>query len=172
MAKRDCFRASVFQLQAVAREVLERTNEFMDLAKTMELPENSKNRRYFSDLPLLSAIAKEEYRQRRAREQFFDPALFGEPAWDLLLDLFIQRAAGKAVSISSASVASGVPSTTALRWIGLLEEQKLVRRTACPSDKRVSWVELSEEAFLKVAAALRTRAPSVLLEPIKHAARP
>src|SRR3546814_5777917 len=55
--------------------------------------------------------------QRQLRARFFDPALFGDPAWDMLLDLTAARAEHNRVSVTSLCIASGVPLTTALRWI-------------------------------------------------------
>ena len=40
-----------------------------------------------TDDELLGLIAEELYRNRRRRAQHFSQRLFGEPAWDILLDL-------------------------------------------------------------------------------------
>ena len=71
-------------------------------------------------------------RQRQLRARFFEGDLFADPAWDMLLDLTAARAEHTRVSITSLCIASGVPPTTALRWIGqmtdagLLEDRKSV----------------------------------------------
>ncbi len=83
---------------------------------------------------------------RRARARFLPVDLFGEPAWDLLLDLFIAGEEGKPISITSACIASGVPSTTALRWIGVLDERGLISRDPDPEDGRRIYVSLTEAA--------------------------
>ncbi len=57
-------------------------------------------------------------RQRQLRARFFDGDLFADPAWDMLLDLTAARAEHVRVSVTSLCIASGVPPTTALRWIG------------------------------------------------------
>ncbi len=65
--------------------------------------------------------AKEYYRKRRLRERMFgNPDLFADPAWDILIDLFIASEEGRKISVSSACIASAVPTTTALRWIKIL----------------------------------------------------
>ncbi|MCB2078548.1 MAG: MarR family transcriptional regulator, partial [Novosphingobium sp.] len=56
-------------------------------------------------------------RQRQLRTRFFDGDLFADPAWDMLLDLTAARAEHARVSVTSLCIASGVPPTTALRWI-------------------------------------------------------
>ena len=80
---------------------------------------------------------------RRARAQFFSPGLFADPAWDILLDLFMARLAQVRVSTSSLCEASNVPSTTALRWIKLLERDGLVMRRDDPFDGRRVFIELT-----------------------------
>lgn len=91
---------------------------------------------------------KEEYRRRRLRERFIRAEiLLGEPAWDLLLDLAIQRCERHVVSVTSASLASRVPTTTALRWIAILEQEGLVFRTSDIEDKRRSLVAITDAGF-------------------------
>lgn len=90
------------------------------------------------------SIARRHYAARRIRDRIFDdPDLFGEPAWDILLDLFAAELRGEAISITSACIASGVPSTTALRWVGLLEAKGYVERKPDPVDARRSFVGLT-----------------------------
>ncbi|MEZ5655102.1 MAG: hypothetical protein R3E04_04340 [Sphingobium sp.] len=65
-------------------------------------------------------VAKLALRIRRRRDAIFSDELgassiFGEAAWDMLLDLFVSRSENKRVSVSSLCIASGVPATTALR---------------------------------------------------------
>jgi DNA-binding MarR family transcriptional regulator len=89
--------------------------------------------------------AENLYNLRRQREKFFDKSLFGEPAWDLLLDLFIQGERGKQVSISSACVGAAVPTTTALRWVTTLMTKGLLCRVTDDTDARRSILKLTRE---------------------------
>ena len=99
------------------------------------------------DPALLAAIAKAEYGGRRRRDALFGRPLFAEPAWDMLLDLYVQRHRNKAVSIHSLCIAAAVPQTTAFRWIGKLERSGLATRSPCTHDARVIHVQLSEEGI-------------------------
>jgi hypothetical protein len=85
-------------------------------------------------------------RQRQLRARFFDPALFADPAWDMLLDLTAARAEHKRVSVTSLCIASGVPPTTALRWIGQLTAAGLLVRIADDTDRRRAFLALSDAA--------------------------
>lgn len=91
--------------------------------------------------------AKEYYRKRRLRERMFaDPHLFADPAWDILIDLYIASEEGRGISISSACIASAVPITTALRWIKILEQGGHISRHEDPSDARRVFMALTESA--------------------------
>lgn len=100
-----------------------------------------------SDASELARIVK----ARRLRGRHFDPTLFADPAWDMLLDLMAARIAGKPVAVSSLCIAAAVPATTALRWIRMLTDAGLFGRHADPNDGRRVFIDLSEDA----AAAMR-----------------
>lgn len=91
--------------------------------------------------------AERLYRSRRNREQNFPEILFGEPAWDMMLDLFINRLKGKRISVTSLCIASCVPSTTALRWLSILEHSNVVAKEPSKLDKRTTYLELTDEYF-------------------------
>lgn len=82
-------------------------------------------------------------KERRMRDQFFDRGLFADPVWDMLLDLWVARASGRLVSVSSLCIASAVPPTTALRWIERLASDGYVLRSSDPRDSRRRHVSLS-----------------------------
>ena len=85
-------------------------------------------------------------RQRQLRARFFDGDMFADPAWDMLLDLTAARAEHTRVSVTSLCIASGVPPTTALRWIGQMTESGLFERVEDESDRRRAFITLSERA--------------------------
>ncbi|MGB7656322.1 MAG: winged helix DNA-binding protein [Novosphingobium sp.] len=85
-------------------------------------------------------------RQRQARTRFFDGDLFGDPAWDMLLDLTAARAEHSRVSVTSLCIASGVPPTTALRWIGQMIDAGLLERVDDETDRRRAFITLTEKA--------------------------
>jgi hypothetical protein len=85
-------------------------------------------------------------RQRQMRAQFLDGDLFADPAWDMLLDLTAARAEHTRVSVTSLCIASGVPPTTALRWIGVMTESGLLERTEDDIDRRRAFIALTDQA--------------------------
>lgn len=92
----------------------------------------------------LAVMARVISTQRNRRRDYISHDLLGEPAWDMLLDLFVQYAGGARVSTTSLCIASQVPTSTALRYIGLLEETGYVSRSPSDADRRVTFVSLTE----------------------------
>jgi predicted transcriptional regulator len=90
-------------------------------------------------------------RHRQARVRYFRDEIFADPAWDILLDLAAARVEHKRVSVTSLCIAAGVPATTALRWIGLLTEEGLLKRVEDDTDRRRAFVALTDRAADSVA---------------------
>lgn len=97
-------------------------------------------------------LVREIIRQRQLRGRFFDPELFADPAWDMLLDLTAAKAEGKQVSVSSLCIAACVPPTTALRWIGQMTEAGLLDRVRDTVDRRRAFIELSAKSRNAISA--------------------
>jgi len=103
----------------------------------------------------LMAMARRIYIGRRARDLYFPPTLFGEPAWDMLLALY--AASDDEQNVSGLIDFSGCPQTTALRYLSVLVDEDLIVRKAHPSDRRVSRISLTSkgkdslEAYLAAA---------------------
>lgn len=91
-------------------------------------------------------LVRKIIRQRQLRARFFDGDLFADPAWDILLDLTAARAEHARVSVTSLCIASGVPPTTALRWISQMVETGLLERVEDEVDRRRAFIALTEKA--------------------------
>lgn len=95
----------------------------------------------------LLVIARNIYRARRGRAEFFNGELFADPAWDILLDLFIAELCGKHVSTTRLCLAAAVPATTAHRYVAHLESVGLVTRASCETDGRVQLRSMTPKGF-------------------------
>ena len=104
--------------------------------------------------------ARRLLRERRSRERMLDGVEFGEPAWDILLTLYIAYHEGKLVSITSLCVAASVPATTALRWISTMEARGQLRRHRDPIHKRRMYMSLSDDALAAMDRYLTALAAS------------
>lgn len=92
---------------------------------------------------------------RNARKRFFGEQLFADPAWDILLELYVLRCDQRRASVSKLSLGAGVPTTTALRWIEKLHSDGLVEREPDPLDARRVWVALSDQGFQAMQSYVR-----------------
>lgn len=104
-----------------------------------------------------AAIIKNVILARGRRGAYLPPELFAEPAWDILLDLFLAHVSQVRISVSSLCLASKVPTTTALRWLNTLEDHQLVERRDDPLDGRRRFIALTpkaHEALTRYFAAL------------------
>ena len=107
------------------------------------------------DAPPIDALRlRAMIRARRVRDDYFRADIFGEPAWDMLLDLAAAGVEGRNVAVSSLCIAAAVPTTTALRWIRALCEAGLFERHDDPNDARRAFISLSDEATRAMAAYL------------------
>ena len=91
--------------------------------------------------------AQLELDNRRARSDSLPVDFFGEPAWQMLLELYIAHYREEQFTVTNLCLASNEPQTTALRWIDILEGHGYVCRTSASYDKRLKIVSLSESAI-------------------------
>ena len=94
----------------------------------------------------LGSLARALHRERRLRDDILSEGLFGEPAWDILLDLFACEEEGRTVRVNSACIGAAVPASTALRYLSELERRGLIERSRDEVDRRGQYVRLSKEA--------------------------
>jgi predicted transcriptional regulator len=144
------------QLRAIARQLDQIAG--LPEAGDASLPDGAASP---PDLPNDDQIAKfamEELGWRVARNQAFgSAALFGEPTWELLLDLFVNWVRGQEVTVTSACIASGVPITTGLRYMSSLIEAGLIVRQPSAHDRRMHIVHLTRRGRKLVRESLIDR---------------
>lgn len=132
---------------------VERLTKHLDSLVSKGAAEGASQRRKFVD-PEIVAEARAELRRRALRAKFFNDSYFGEGCWAILLDLFVCEYDQIEVSVTSSCVASGLPTTSALRSIGLLISDGMICKTANLKDKRSSTLSLSSEGFYSIASAI------------------
>lgn len=94
--------------------------------------------------------AKEEFSERSRRSALFGTAMFGEPAWEMLLALYILDVSGQRQTIGALLQFSSMSMSTAKRWLDYLELHGLVTREEHPTDKRTSFVRLTDSGREKL----------------------
>ena len=92
----------------------------------------------------LKAFARRIYRNRQKRIARFGSRMFGEPAWDMLLLLYLEEG-GERQSQTRLADLSGAARSTTMRWIDHLVRKGLAHREDHPTDKRRNFITLSDE---------------------------
>lgn len=91
-----------------------------------------------------TAVLVEKVIASRARRVSFLPAeLFGEPAWDLMLQLYVAHLSDQLMSAGRLYRCSAVPASTAVRWLKMLLELGLAEKTEDKPDHRWELVKLT-----------------------------
>src|SRR3954449_8943071 len=92
--------------EAIARQIQGLAARLVGLAEP--------GRRQDSALALLARVRAANAARKR-RTKLFDAELFRDPAWDILLHLFLCHLEGRSVTVTEACNASPGPATTSLR---------------------------------------------------------
>ncbi len=112
----------------------------------------------------LTATAENLYRFRRRRDALmttrFGTDIFADPAWDIILDLYIHNSKHQDVCVTSACAAAMVPITTALRYITVLSDRGMIERSRNQKDGRSYLLRLSPDAIRIVEELLTDIVPT------------
>ena len=88
--------------------------------------------------------ARQIVAQRRRRLELFGAAIFGEPAWEMLLLLYVTHTSRR-FTVGQLADQSGASKSTGARWIDYLEQRQFVEKDHHPTDRRLSFVRLSSK---------------------------
>lgn len=97
------------------------------------------------DRQALVGRARQAFLERRRRDRLFGQSMAGEPAWDMLLALYIADVSEARFTLGKLIAHSGVAPSTAHRWLDYLVNRGLVGRKMHPTDRRTVFVELTDE---------------------------
>ncbi len=151
--------ASGTRLRQLSEEVNRIAATLARISSGAESPARAIHPIHGGAVPEVSAESvRQVIRARRLRDRYFDPELFADPAWDMLLDLLQAELTHVRVPVSSLCIAAAVPATTALRWLKAMVAKGLFLRRADPHDGRRVFVELaphSSEAMHRYFGALQ-----------------
>lgn len=92
--------------------------------------------------------AQRAYRDRAARTDYVGTKeIFGEPAWDVMLELFISQTKDEKVSVKSACINSDAPASTTMRWLMVLEQHGLISTAQDPDDPKRCLIHLTATGY-------------------------
>lgn len=95
--------------------------------------------------------ARLAHHARRERDRIFGGGTFADPAWDILLDLFVAGEENRPVDAFSLCGRSALAEGVILRSIAHLVQSKLVTRQANAADPRSIYLVLTAEGRAKMA---------------------
>jgi len=95
----------------------------------------------------LCALAIELRQMREARNQFFGRDTFDDPAWDILLALYIARSEGRLITVSQLCFCASVRPTDALRTVSTLCDETLIERELANDNDEVVYMCLSSKGL-------------------------
>lgn len=93
----------------------------------------------------------------RLKAQFLNlgTGLFSDSCWDMCLDIYICDLKEEQITVSSVAHSSGIPMTTAMRYINVMSEEGLLEKTPNPSDNRMVFVSTSASCKERISDVLK-----------------
>ena len=112
--------------------------------------------------PSIEAMSPRQYfasllELRRMRERYFGSELFGEPAWDIMLELMLARVDEREVTTSELRSHTSSPQIVTRHYIDALVEAKLVDTFENARNIQDPFLSLSSEAARRMAELYRAR---------------
>lgn len=80
--------------------------------------------------------------------------LFADSCWNMCLDIYICDLKGEKITVSSIAHSSGIPMTTAMRYINVMAEENLLEKSPNPSDNRMIFISTSAICKEKISTIL------------------
>jgi predicted transcriptional regulator len=96
--------------------------------------------------------------QRRLRARYLPAELFHEPAWDMLLALYVGQHERRTMNVKTLVSYSDAPATTSQRWIDHLHKLGLIHRITDMVDRRRVEIQLTETGEDAIRRYLRETA--------------
>lgn len=102
-------------------------------------------------------VARRDFEARRERDRVFGAGTFADPAWDLLLDLFVAGEEGRRVDAFSLCGRTALPEGVILRSIAHLVQSNLVTRQSKAGEPRSIYLVLTADGQAKMVEYLSRR---------------
>lgn len=147
---------------AELRSTLRQANERFELLDRQLSDANSRigeDQIFFNeDLNRVDLIdrAEKHLHWGRLKSQTLDTGngLFADSCWTMCLDIYICGLKGERVTVSAIAHSSGIPMTTAMRYINVMVEQGLIEKAPNPADNRMIFVSASPGCMEKIEKLL------------------
>lgn len=102
----------------------------------------------------LQTAERAQGERRKRAEHFRNQQMFGEPAWDILLDLYIHQVRNEQTTVKRATVGPVATAGTTLRWLQVLDAEGLIFFEADPTDEERRLLRLTPEGYESITRYL------------------
>ena len=102
----------------------------------------------------LAEFARQTLMGREQRSRYFDPVLFSNPAWDILLNLYVAAAEGRGLGVLDCCTTSALPQGVALYWLSYLKQEEMVIEVPAATRPRQTLIRLSDQTQKAMSAYL------------------
>ncbi|QTD55469.1 helix-turn-helix domain-containing protein [Parasphingorhabdus cellanae] len=82
--------------------------------------------------------------------------LFTDSCWNMCLDIYVCDLKDEKITVSSIAHSSGIPMTTAMRYINVMVEEGLLEKSPNPSDNRMIFISTSTFCKDKISLILQS----------------
>jgi hypothetical protein len=146
----------VAEIKSVLKVAMQKIEALEQLVAVKENPDShSISATELSTVELIDR-AKKHLQWSRAKGQMMDPGngLFSDGCWNMCLDIYICNLNEQPVTVSSIAHSSGIPMSTAMRYINVMTEQKLLQKNLNPADNRMVFISISADGMENITQIL------------------
>lgn len=108
------------------------------------------------EMEKLARMARRLIALREVRQRFLPSGYFDEPAYNILLDLFVAHCENRVTYVHDACVASQSPMSTALRWVSVIVNDGFAIRHRDVVDGRRTILEITPKGVDAVRKVVST----------------
>lgn len=154
----DEIRAEIASIKSALAQAAEKVDaldglvarpESLVKSETAETPQQYSNTQLIARAEQLLAWSR-----FKAKTLSLGSGLFADSCWNMCLDIYICDLKEEQITVSSIAHSSGIPMTTAMRYINVMAEELLLEKTPNPSDHRMIFVSTSAACKEKISAIL------------------
>ncbi len=143
-------------LESLLSQVQTKVDSVRQIAATDQSDESNSKPEVINDAELV-VRAENLLKWSRLKAQFLNlgTGLFSDSCWDMCLDIYICDLKEEQITVSSVAHSSGIPMTTAMRYINVMSEEGLLEKTPNPSDNRMVFVSTSSSCKERISDVLK-----------------
>ncbi len=154
----DNFEAELAELRLTMQQAIERFEILDKRIADSDKPIGNKQIFFNEDVNHVDLIDRAEkylhWGRLKSRSLDTGNGLFADSCWIMCLDIYICDLKDKRVTVSAIAHSSGIPMTTAMRYINVMAEQGLIVKTPNPADNRMIFVSASLDCRKKIETLL------------------